>query len=93
MKFSGYCFYVNTNQWGDFQVCISVLLMLHLFIICILIDLVFYEWHTQYFCLLVSAKQFNNKLRLRSSQKLVKSFYVSQNKIIYIQSMLFFNVA
>ena len=24
MKFSGYCFYINTNLWGDFQICISV---------------------------------------------------------------------
>ena len=24
MKFSGYCFYVNTKLYGDFQICISV---------------------------------------------------------------------
>ena len=24
MKFSGYCFYMNTNIWGDFQICISL---------------------------------------------------------------------
>ena len=23
-KFSGYCFYMNTNIYGDFQICISV---------------------------------------------------------------------
>ena len=23
-KLSGYCFYRNTNQYGDFQICISV---------------------------------------------------------------------
>ena len=23
-KFSGYCFYMDTNIWGDFQICISV---------------------------------------------------------------------
>ena len=27
MKFSGYCFYMNTNLHGDFQICISVPLM------------------------------------------------------------------
>ena len=25
-KFSGYCFYMNTNIWGDFQICVSVTL-------------------------------------------------------------------
>ena len=25
-KFSGYCFYMNPNMKGDFQICISVLL-------------------------------------------------------------------
>ena len=24
MKFSGYCYYMNTNMQGDFQICISV---------------------------------------------------------------------
>ena len=24
MEFSGYCFYINTNIYGDFQICISV---------------------------------------------------------------------
>ena len=24
VKFSGYCFYINTNIWGDFQISISV---------------------------------------------------------------------
>ena len=24
MKFSGYCFYLNTNIKGDFKICISV---------------------------------------------------------------------
>ena len=24
VKFSGYCFYMNTNVWGDFQICISM---------------------------------------------------------------------
>ena len=23
-EFSQYCFYMNTNIWGDFQICISV---------------------------------------------------------------------
>ena len=23
-KFSGHCFHINTNRWGDFQICISV---------------------------------------------------------------------
>ena len=27
-KFSGYYFYVNTNIWGDFQICISAPLSL-----------------------------------------------------------------
>ena len=26
-KFSEYCFYINTNKYGDFQICISVPLM------------------------------------------------------------------
>ena len=26
-KFPGYCFYINTNIYGDFQICISVPLM------------------------------------------------------------------
>ena len=26
-KFSRYCFYMNTNIWGHFQICISVPLM------------------------------------------------------------------
>ena len=28
MKFSGYCFYINKNIQGDFQICISVPLIL-----------------------------------------------------------------
>ena len=24
MEFSGYCFYIDTNIYGDFQICISV---------------------------------------------------------------------
>ena len=23
-KFSGFCFYMNTNLWGDFKICIGV---------------------------------------------------------------------
>ena len=30
MKFSGYCFYMNANMKGDFQICISVPLKLKL---------------------------------------------------------------
>ena len=25
-NFSGYCFHMNTDQWADFQICISALL-------------------------------------------------------------------
>ena len=28
VKFSGYCFYMNTNMYGDFQICISVPLII-----------------------------------------------------------------
>ena len=27
-KLSGYCFYMNTNKQGDFEICISVPLMM-----------------------------------------------------------------
>ena len=27
-KFSGHCFYMNTNTWGDFQIYINVPLIL-----------------------------------------------------------------
>ena len=30
-KFSGCCFYMNTNIWGDFQICVSVPLSCPLF--------------------------------------------------------------
>ena len=28
-KFSGYCFYMNKNMYGDFQICISVHVILN----------------------------------------------------------------
>ena len=31
-KFSGYCFYMNTNIYGDFRICISVTLILLLYV-------------------------------------------------------------
>ena len=29
VKFSGYCFYISTNIYGDFQICISAPSPLH----------------------------------------------------------------
>ena len=31
-KFSGYCFYMNTNIWGDFQICVRVSLTVQYFL-------------------------------------------------------------